>query len=105
MDGDTGKSKNTASLIPKYKTGCWSGIGRSVRARSFSRRRVTIFLWALFRSRLMLSSITSQIPIIRVSWHVETADRLNAMEGNIHRRETFFRLLLPAHRRRGRWPH
>ena len=30
MDGDTGKSKNTASLIPKYKTGCWSGIGRSV---------------------------------------------------------------------------
>lgn len=49
----------------------------------------------------MLSSTTSQIPIIRVSWHVETADRLNAMEGNIHRRETFFRLLLPAHRRRG----
>ena len=73
------KNKKAAGLVPKYKTGYWLGIGRSVRARSFSRRRVVISPWALFRSRPMLSSTTSQIPVIRVSWHMETADRLNAM--------------------------
>ena len=49
----------------------------------------------------MLPDIVLQIPVNRVSWHMETVDRLNAMETVTHHTETFFRLQLPAHRRRG----
>lgn len=50
----------------------------------------------------MLSGIVPQIPVNRVLWHMETVDRLNAMEAVTHHTETFFRLQLPAHKRQNR---
>lgn len=42
-------------------------------------------------SQAMLWNAMLQIPVSGVSWHMETADHLNAMEAFVHHMETFFR--------------
>lgn len=91
MDSNVFRCKITAGLVPKYKTGCWLCIGRSVRAAVFSRRRVSFF--GNRSARAVLSGTMSQIPVSGVSCHAETVYRLNAIGAEVfaHHKETFFR--------------
>lgn len=71
-------------------------------AAYFSRQRDFSTTKQFLVFQAVLLSIVPQVSVGGVSWHMKTADHLNAMEALAHHMETFFRLLLLAHRRQNR---
>ena len=70
---------------------------------AFTSRRWDIsFIPYYLMSQALLLSIVPQAPVSGVFWHMKTANRPNAIRSFDHRLETFFRLLLPAHRQQNR---